>query len=80
MKARYLSYAGIVSAVLSLLPLLPLYLRELMAALTLALGIVAMWRGDKRWGLVVLIIGILLVLLTIATDFLFVIWQITAPK
>lgn len=80
MKARYLSYAGIVTAVLSLLPILPLYLRELMAALTLAFGVVAMWKGDKRWGLVVLIIGILLVILTIATDFLFVIWQITAPN
>jgi len=79
MKPRHLSYVGIVAAVLALLPLLPLYLREVAAVLTLAFGILAMWRGDKRWGLIILIVGILLIILTIATDFLFVIWQLTAP-
>ena len=67
-KPRYFSYAGIVCALLTLLPIIPWqmwYVKELLAALTLALGIVAMWKGDKRWGLVVLIAGIILVVLTL---------------
>ncbi|MEK6963320.1 MAG: hypothetical protein AABX70_02745 [Nanoarchaeota archaeon] len=76
MDAKKLSYAGLVTVGLTLLPIVQnLVFKEVMAVLTLILGIAARVKGDKHGGLIILIIGIYLIITTIFADYMFYLLQ-----
>ena len=76
MDAKKISYIGLVTVGLTLLPIVQnLIFKEIMAVLTLALGITARVKGDKHGGLIILIMGIYLIITTIFADYMLYLLQ-----
>ncbi|HLD04566.1 MAG TPA: hypothetical protein VJG90_02495 [Candidatus Nanoarchaeia archaeon] len=81
MDAKHLSYAGLLTTGLVLLPIIPaalILLKEILAIVTIVLGIMARKKGDKHGGLLILVVGIYLVVMTLVWDYIAYILQSVA--
>lgn len=71
MDGKTLSYWGLGAAALVILPIIPaylIYIKEILAVLTLIIGIFAMKKNDRHGGIIVLILGICLVIQAFMMD------------
>ena len=81
MDAKHLSYAGLLTTGLVILPIIPaalIILKEALAVATVILGILARKKGDRHGGLLILVMGIYLVVMTLVWDYISYILQSVA--